>query len=288
MDIDDIEIFVKVIQTGSFSGAAKEVGLPNTTVSSKVAKLEKRLGVTLIQRTTRKLSLTSAGKVYFDHCLRGLDEIKAGEAQLVSSAKEATGTLRITAASDVAHALLPPVIKRYLAQNPKVNVELIVTSKFVDLVAEGVDLAIRPGKLKDSTLIARVLPHIFLAGLWATPEYLSKRKPPKTPQELESHSYIGLVGNQTLVLQNKQKKIRLTTNSRIVANDLETLKAMALLGEGITFIPEFLINDSDREKLVRVLPNWYLEEAKFSVVYPAQKFVSPKVRNFIDMLFISG
>ncbi len=154
MDLDAVEVFVKVVQARSFTRAARELSMPNTTVSSKIARLEKRLGTTLLQRTTRKLHITSARQAYFEHCVQGLDHIRAGECELESKAREPDGTLRITAASDIAHTLSPPIISAFLDRYPKVGVELIITSRFVDLLSEGVDLAVRPGPLKDSSLIS--------------------------------------------------------------------------------------------------------------------------------------
>jgi DNA-binding transcriptional LysR family regulator len=126
MDLDAVEVFVKVVQARSFTRAARELSMPNTTVSSKIARLERRLGTTLLQRTTRKLHITPAGQAYFEHCVQGLDHIRAGEAELESKAREPGGMLRITASSDIAHTLLPPIIAALLNRYPKVGVELVV------------------------------------------------------------------------------------------------------------------------------------------------------------------
>lgn len=153
--LDGIDVFVKVVQAGSFSAAARLLAMPLTTVSGKVASLEKRLGITLIQRTTRKLNITQAGDAYFKHCVRALEEMNAGEKEILTTRSEPEGLLRITAPADLGHSLLPAVVRNYLKTYPKTQIELLLTDRVVDLVGEGVDLAIRVGPLKDSSLIAR-------------------------------------------------------------------------------------------------------------------------------------
>jgi len=284
MELDAIEVFVKVVQTGSFSRASRELRMPNTTVSSKVARLEKRLGTTLIQRTTRKLRVTPAGQSYFERCVRGLDEIRAGEDELESTAKEPAGLLRITAASDMAHTLLPPIIQKYLKKYPKVSVDLVVTSRIVDLLAEGVDLAMRPGPLKDSSLVARP----FFAGklaLWATRSYLKRYASVKEPRDLENHQLLVFkpLASQDFVLSSGSKQARLNYEGRIFADEMETLANLAALGEGIALLPAFLARGEKGRRLVQVLPEWHWGEGRLFLVYPGQRFVSPKLRAFIDL-----
>ena len=149
---DAIPVFVKVVEAGSFSAAARLLNMPKTTVSAKIAALEKRLELKLIQRTTRKLHVTEAGMKYFRHCSNAIHEIELGEAALQSTQGEPTGVLRVTAPVDVGHLVLPRITRAYLARYPETSVELLVSNRFVDLIGEGVDLAIRAGTLKDSSL----------------------------------------------------------------------------------------------------------------------------------------
>ena len=154
--MDEILVFVKVVEGGSFSAAARRLGMPKTTVSAKVAGLERRLGVNLIQRTTRKLRMTEAGEQYFHHCAIAIREVELGEAALQSAKGKPSGVLKITAPVDLGHTILPRIARAYAAKYPDVSLELIVTNRTVDLVGEGVDLAIRSETvLKDSSLIAR-------------------------------------------------------------------------------------------------------------------------------------
>lgn len=282
MDLNAIAVFVKVVQAGSFSRAARLLGMPNTTVSAKVARLEKHLGVTLIQRTTRKLNVTPQGRAYFDHCVNGLEELAAGESLLTSASGEPTGLLRITAPVDVGHHVLPPIVHDYLRAHPKVRIELVVTNRMVDLVAEGVDLAIRAGELKDSTLVAR--PFIrYQGGLWASRTYVASRGEPKTPDELARHDglFFSRLPREALRLASGRKKADVPLSWRIAADDLETLRAFVLQGDGIGAMPDYLARDH-ADDVVRVLPDWSWTRAALSFVYPGRRFVPPTVRSFID------
>ena len=280
MDLDDIAIFVKVVQAGSFSGAARLLGVPNTTVSAKVARLEKRLGVTLIQRTTRKLHITPAGRAYFERCVRGLEEIESAEAEVSLAAAEPRGLLRITAPADVAQAMLPPIVSRFLARYPRTRVEVLVANRVVDLVAEGVHLAIRAAALRDSSLVARrIVP--FSAGLWASRAYLQRKGTPKTPAELETHRFVVFprFSAQPLRLSEGQHRIEVEPASRLAVDDPSTLRNFLLQGEGIGMLPDFVGRGTP---LVRVLPKWTWSSGALSFVYPGQRFVPANVRAFID------
>jgi DNA-binding transcriptional LysR family regulator len=281
MDLNAIAVFVKVVQAGSFSAAARRLGMPNTTVSAKVAALERRLGVTLIHRTTRKLNVTPQGREYFERCLRGMQDIEAGELLLTSGAREPSGLLRITAPNDVAHHVLPAVVSSYLRAHQQVRIELVVTNHVVDLVVEGIDLAIRATQLKDSTLIAR--PFLaYCGGLWASRDYLQERGQPQSPEQLTGHEMLSFsrLPRQKLMLTDGRKKTELILNCRTIADDLETLRAFVLHGAGIGPLPDFLARNEP--SLIQVLPEWTWARASLAFVYPGRRFVLPTVRTFID------
>ena len=280
MELDGIALFVKVVQAGSFSRAARQLGVPNTTVSAKVARLEKRLGVTLIQRTTRKLSITPAGRAYFERCARALEEIETAEAEMTLSAAEPRGPLRITAPGDVAHGLLPPIVNRFLERYPRTRVEIMVGNRVVDLVAEGVHLAIRAAPLVDSTLVARkFMP--FRGGLFASPAYIERRGAPKTPAELEQHDCLvySRFSGQPLRLTDGRSRTDLALPARVTVDDIETLGNFAVQGRGIATMIDYLAHEVS---LVRVLPKWTWTSGALSFVYPGQRFVPANVRAFID------
>ena len=280
MDLGGIAIFVKVVQAGSFSGAARLLGVPNTTVSAKVARLEKRLGVTLIQRTTRKLNITPAGRAYYERCVRGLEEIETAEAEVAMSATEPRGLLRITAPGDVAHGMLPPIVSRFLARYPGTRVEVLVANRVVDLVAEGIHVAIRAAALRDSTLVARRFIS-FSGGLFASRAYLGRKGTPKTPSDLEKHDCLVFprFSAQALRLTDGRSRVEVKPAGRLAVDDPGTMRNFILQDEGIGVLPDYLGRDTP---LVRVLPKWTWMSGALSFVYPGQRFVPAAVRAFID------
>lgn len=280
MDLNAVAVFVKVVQAGSFSGAARLLGMPNTTVSAKVARLEKRLGVTLIHRTTRKLGLTPQGREYFERCVRGLEEIEAGESLLSSAAREPSGLMRITAPGSVAHHVLPPIVSAYLRTYSEVRIELVVTNRIVDLVGEGVDLAIRAGELRDSTLVARPFME-DVVGLWGSASYLARHGSPRAPEDLAHHAVLAFSRQRdTLQLSSGRRTAAIKAAWVVAADDLETLRAFVLRGDGLGLMPDYLAR-ADRS-LVRVLPEWAWSRGALMFVYPGRRYVRPTVRTFID------
>ena len=283
MDLDGIAVFVKVVQAGSFSQAAKLLNMPNSTVSAKVAALEKRLGVTLLQRTTRRLHLTEAGEGYFRRCMTALEELHAAENELAIERGETKGVLRLTAPVELGRSALPPVLDVLMKRHPAIEIDLIITNRLVDLVAENIDVAVRAGPLKDSALIAKrfVLGQF---GLWASPSYLKNNSVPRNPNELKEHDCLRFAPftGRKLQLTNGRERAQIALAGRITADDFEALRALAVLGWGIALLPSFLCAEEAKErKLVSVLPNWRGDSVTISVVYPAQRFVSPKIRAFI-------
>lgn len=282
MDLDAIAVFVKVVETGSFSGAARLLKMPKTTVSAKVAALEKRLGVILIHRTTRKLSVTEAGEQYFGHCANAVREIELGESALQATQAGPSGLLKVTAPVDFGHTLLPNIVHAYLQRYPGTSVELQLTSRTVDLVGEGVDLAIRAGRLKDSSLIARRF-FAIETKLWAAKSYLADAGVPQQPSELARHRLVALSSMKTVMLTRGRKSAEVAVSSRVVTDDFEVVKAMIALGEGIGWLPDFHIKGAPAGgELVQVMPDWKTEVAGgFNFVYPGSRYASPKVQAFI-------
>jgi|SRR5579885_664474 len=283
-NLDAIGVFVKVVESGSFSAAARRLGMPKATVSAKVARLERRLGVSLIQRTTRKLRVTEAGEQYFRHCASAIREVELAEAALQSMAGRPSGVLKVTAPADIGHALLPRIVHTYAAKYPAVSVELLVTNRLIDLVGEGMDLAIRPSPaMKDSSLIAQ---RFFDMGsnLWASPDYLRRLGAPSHPRDLKSASFLGFPPLSSIVLTNGKTEVEVAITGRVRADDLETIRALLLLGDGMAWLPDFLAEEAAAAgALVPVLPQWRPKErAAFHFVYAGRKFGLPKVRAFIE------
>jgi DNA-binding transcriptional LysR family regulator len=283
VNLDAIAVFVKVVQAGSFTHAAKLLNMPNSTVSAKVAALEKELGITLLQRTTRSLHLTEAGEVYFRRCLRALEELQAAENELAADRGAPKGVLRLTAPVELGRSVLPPVLDVLMKRHPAIEIDLVITNRLADLVAENIDVAVRAGPLKNSGLIARRFA-LGQFGLWASPGYLKKHSAPRNPDELNDHQCLRFAPftGRNLQLSNGRERAQVALAGRITADDFETLRALAVLGWGIALLPSFLCAEEAKErKLVAVLPDWRGESVTISIVYPAQRFVSPKIRAFI-------
>ncbi|MNJ96765.1 HTH-type transcriptional regulator DmlR [compost metagenome] len=286
MDLNEVAVFVKVVQSGSFSRAASQLGMPNSTVSAKVSALEKRLGVTLLQRTTRKLHVTQAGQAFFERSLTALQELQVAEEEVTLNQGEPQGTLKITAPVGLGSSLLPEVIAKCLDKYPKLNIELVFADRVVDLISEGVDLAIRAGELSDSSLIAKKLGVGYFAP-FASASYLKNHGTPSHPKELRAHVCLQFssMGKDKWELINRNKsKVTVPLPGKIIADDLNTIKDLALMGEGIALLPTFLCQtETKRNKLVRILAEWKSDVRPISFVYPPHRFVAPKLQAFIEV-----
>lgn len=285
MDFNQVAVFIKVVQAGSFSAAARLLGLPNSTVSNRVAMLEKRLGVTLLQRTTRRLRLTDAGQVYFDHASAGLAHMLDAEAAVTEAATEPCGLLRVTAPVDIGNQILASILRQMRSQWPKVHVELVLMNRYVDLVAEGVDVAIRTGGLQDSTLVAKNS-GIARWAAFASPDYLSGAAVLDSPQALLHHRCLQFtpLGKDTWTFHNADSSLTVPMSGQVMANDVGLIMAMVLAGDGVALLPVYLCLQACEEgKLRRVLPEWHAKADPIHIVYPRQRFMPPRLRAFIDL-----
>lgn len=285
MDLNEIAVFTRVVQAGSFTAAARALGMPKSTVSRKVADLEERLNTRLLQRTTRKLSLTDAGRMYFDHGVRIVHELEAAETAVSSLQARPRGVLRVTVGPSA--AWLGDIVADYLKRNPEVQIELLSTGRNVDLVEERFDVGIRAGALADSSLIARRLGNVtwFLV---ATPAYLKKRRRPRTPDELSDHDCL-LFGagppTTTVQLDRGDESVQIEIAARLRVSDFEILGAAALAGLGIALLPAFqCVADLRAQRLERVLRDWAAPAIPVHVVYPTARHLSANVKSFVEHL----
>lgn len=285
MDLNEIVIFIQVVQSGSFTQAAKKLGMPNSTVSSKISSLEARLGITLIKRTTRQLKITPAGEAYFKKCLRGLDEIHTAEDEIAATKAEPQGLFRLTAPVDLGSGILAPIVADYSARYPQVAVEILMTDRRVDLLAENFDLAIRAGPMRDSTLIAKKLGEgSFLP--YASADYIKKRGKLINPKDLLQHHCICYppLGTDVWNLVSSSGQVKAKINPKMVINDLNMIKSLVVAGVGVALLPTYYCkNEVKLKELTSVLPGWRMVDSPIHFVYPAQKFVSPKLKAFIEM-----
>lgn len=287
MDLDDVRIFTKVAEAGSFTQAARLLDIPKSTVSRRVAELEDKLKVLLIQRSTRKLTLTAAGQLYFERTSRAIADLKDAETALEEMRGEPRGLLRITTPSDMT-GLIPRLLGDFGEKYPLIELIVFSTGRRVDLVAEGYDVALRAAqKLADSTMFSKkILETRF--GAYASPSYLEKHGTPLTPSELEKHNCLTfgtdtLNGEWSLRHTPTNELVVVRVSGKIASNDLAFLMGACVRGLGVAFLPTFEPNRLVVQgRLVRVLPEYRNEFGHLYAVYPSGRHVSPNVRAFVD------
>lgn len=282
-----MQVFVAVVDTGSFVGAASALGMSRPAVSRHVSELEARLGVRLLQRTTRKLSLTGEGETFHARCKSVLAEVEEAEAEAQSRSDQAAGLLKITVPTSYGQIRLAPLWGDFLARHPRVRLDVTLSDRFVDLVEEGYDLAVRVARLPSSSLVSRRLGQTRPV-LCASPRYLRRHGTPKQPSDLAKHAlvtYSLLATGDTWALQGPQGLVAVKAQARMATNSGDTCRAVALAHGGIILQPDFLVGDDlAAGRLVEVLPQWRAPELDIHAVYPTRKHLSPKVRVLVDYL----
>lgn len=282
-DLNDVAVFVQVAQLGSFTAAGKALGLPTSTVSRRVARLEDALSARLIHRTTRKLNLSDAGHLYFDHCVQALLNLTHAEALLAESQAMPRGRVRIAAPPE--HSITASLATAFLKKYTDVRIELELTNRSVDMVEDRYDAAIQVGTLPSSSLVATKLMDSPLR-LVASPHYLSRMGEPADPQELSEHDCVlsGTSGtNRAWKLPRGNKTVRVRVTGRLVANHLGAILEAAVNGLGIAILPAITCGHDIRQGRLRVvLPDASPESVPVWIVYQGNRYVGPAVRAFID------
>jgi len=294
-DLNDMRYFAEVVEQGSFAAAARNLGLLKSRLSRRIAGLEAELGVRLLHRTTRKLSLTPAGEQYLRHCLTIRDQAEQAQAELDQMRVEPRGVLRVVCPVTLAQAVLGPVLPEYLAQHPQVRLEMQVSNRVVNLVEEGVDVALRVrSSLEDSgSLIIKRL-GLSHGVLVASPTLLQTHGTPQTPQDLGKYPSVAMSATQgklRLELSGSDQqntpisKQVLTSRPLCITDDLSTLRYIILGGVGMGMLPDYMCQDDIASgRLVRILPDWSLTPAIVHAVYPSRRGLAPAVRTFLDFL----
>lgn len=283
-----LEAFVKVAETQSFSEAARRLRASKSVVSRQIAALEAELGARLFQRTTRSMTLTEAGRGYFERASRILADLE--DANLSVSQLQATprGQLRVNAPMSFGLLHLAPALPDFLERYPEVDVDLTMNDRFVDLIDEGFDLAVRAGKLEDSSLVARKLAPVRRV-VCASPDYLKARGTPQTPDDLARHDclcYSNLsMAHDWRFVTEKGEPWPVDVRGRLNVNNGDALKIAALRGLGFVNLPTFIVgSELQAGTLVTVLDKYIPQDATLSAVYPHSRHLSPKVRAFVDFL----
>ena len=283
-----IEVFVTVVEKGSFVGAGEALNLSRAAVSKSVSELEKRVGGRLLQRTTRRISLTEAGTAYYQRCKHILDQVDEADQAVGVVTGRAVGRLKVNAPLSFGIQYLGNLWGPFLKQYPELELEIVLSDQLVDVIDEGYDAVIRISKLVDSTLIQRRLTSTRLIPC-ASADYIHAHGIPLKPEALSKHATIGYLyggGRDIWSFTAADGRVSdITTQPTIRANNGDTCKALALSGQGIALLPDFLIwQELRQQKLLPILPEYQVAELGIYIVYPSRKQLSAKVRAFIDFL----
>lgn len=291
-DLNDTLIFVKVVEQGSFTAAARLLGHPKTTVSRKVQELEERLGARLLHRTTRRLGLTEAGTVYYEHCQRIARELEQAESAVSQLQSGPRGWLRFTVPYSVGINWIAPLLGQFQAQYPEIRVDMHLGNEMLDLISGETDLALRIGTLPDSNLIARKLGSLR-TQVFASPAYIQRHGEPRHPDELQYHRTLAVrkqhqSQNNRFVwslAEDGGQMQEFAVNPLLVANDTAALNSMLVAGEGLMLSSDVMAKPFiESGMLRRVLAGWTGPDYDFSAVFAGGGMVSPKVRAFVDFL----
>lgn len=278
MDYNLLKTFAKVSELGSFTKASKILNQPKSRVSRAISRLELELGVELVRRTTRKSSLTSIGEEFYKNIAPHLLEIQNELTRVSDKQEEMTGTIRITASDSFAQYSLSEIISIYNSKYPKVEFEMIITNDYLDLVEENIDIAFRAGKLKDSTLIQKKFMRTSFIMV-CSKKYIDKYSLVKNLEELKKHKYLSF-----RPMENQLKEKCGTVHSILKTNSLPMLLKMALSGDGITVLPDFMCQSYiDNKELIRVIPSWSSKSEMSHILYPPTKNLSKRVKALIEV-----
>ena len=285
--LGELSAFVEVARRQSFAQAAQQLGRHPSAVSRAVAALESRLGVRLLQRTTRRVALSAAGRDYFKRCETLLAEFEGADAEVRDLGTSLRGTLRVSAATGSGQTLIAPMLAEFLIAHPLLTLDLQLTNRYVDLIEEGYDLALRVGALTDSRLVVRRLAPSRQI-LMASPAYLERHGTPRAPRQLERHACLVLdVGGQPQRWQLESGRARATheVRAQMRSNNVPALLAACRGGLGIALLPEYVSGDGLASgALRRVLPGWAGTEQAIFAVYPTARFIPAKVRAFVEFV----
>lgn len=286
--LDSMEAFVAVAEHHSFSEAARRLNLSKSVISRQVSALEAQLGARLFHRTTRSLSLTEVGQAYYDRCSHILADIEEANLSVSSLQQAPRGRLRVNAPMSFSVLHLAPLLPVFLERYPQIDLDIAMNDRVINLIDEGFDLAVRIGKLVDSSLIARHLAPARIV-LCASPDYIRRHGSPATPDDLAGHaclSYSNMTSpDEWVFLRPDGQRKMVQVKSRLRANNGDTLREAALAGAGLVILPSFIVGrDLQAGGLVSLLASYLPQETGIYAVYPHNRHLSPKVRAFVDFL----
>jgi DNA-binding transcriptional LysR family regulator len=286
-NLDDILVFVKVAQFESITRAARSLGMPISTVSRRLSVLESELGVSLLRRSTRRVTLTAQGRAYFSQCQEPLNLLQEAEQVLTHAQKRPEGLLRITVPVIVLQEPFFNFMSAFMKDNARIRVELVVTNLLLDLIAENIDVAIRVGELPDSSVVARRL-GTGAYFLVAAAEYLKGRALPAEPADLKSHDCVlfnAKNNERDWDLVSGRRKVRVHVSGPVASRDINSASAFVHRGHGIGMLPSRYCEEAIATgKLIRVLPKWSSSPIPVFALYPTRKFLPLRLSVFLDAL----
>jgi DNA-binding transcriptional LysR family regulator len=286
-DLDNILIFVKVAQYESISRAARSLSMPISTVSRRLSVLESQLGVALLRRTTRRVSLTPQGREYFNECQEPLSLLQEAQRVLTHSQQQPEGLLRITVPVVLSHDSFLQFLSGFLHAHSGIRVDLHITNTFLDLVAENIDVAVRFGDLQDSSLVAKRLGQ-NVRYVVAAPDFLTGREQPREPADLERHACVMLAAKNNEThwdLVSGRRKARVQVSGPVSTRDFNTVSTFVLHGHGIGLAPSFHCEEHiARGQLVRLLPKWTSPPIPVFAVYQSRKYLPLRLSVFLRAL----
>ena len=284
--LQSMQVFVRVAQHSSFAAAARELRISPAAASKQVSALETRVGARLLDRTTRRVGLTEAGRIYLERCLECLHALEDADASMSELAKAPSGVLRITAPVDFGRPLLP-VANALMAAHENLAIDLRLSNRVTDMVEEGVDVAVRVARMLDSRYVARPVARAGLSVV-AAPAYLARHGRPLKPEQLEGHRHLVFTEPRPmreLAFARGRREVRVKLTAVMWSNSGEALMSAARHGIGMVVAPSFLArNDLAGGALQPVLPDWTLPGLTVYAVYPHRRLVEPKVRLFLEAL----
>ena len=282
-----MQLFVRVVESGALTRAADSLQIPKATATTLIQQLEAALGVKLLNRTTRSVSVTTDGAAYYPRCVAILDQIRETEESLARHHAAPGGRLRVDAPTLMARLVIVPALPAFFARYPEIDLQLGSTERRADLIEEGVDCAVWSGDLEDSTLIARRVGQLYF-GTCAAPAYLAAHGQPHHPEELSSHRCINHFSPRSgkifdWVFAKNGARLQTSLRGHIALDDENSYLAAAEAGLGIAQIPAFVLKEAlERGSLELVLGDWFPEPAPLNVVYPENRHLSSKIRVFVD------
>jgi len=286
-DLNDMMVFLAVVETGSFTLAADRLEIPKANVSRKVSRLEARLGVTLLERSTRAQHLTEVGRRYLNHCKRIHEEVDLAETAVSETLHDYEGSLKVGASVTIGQQIIKPALSTFLHQYPKLNLSLNLVNQRVDLIEEGFDMLIRVGSLDDSRLVAKRLGSAK-RSLFTSERYLEQSGSPQTPDLLHKYDVLlmsRMSSSNNLVLVSGKKQMEQKVRPRFVVDDFSILKQSVVDGLGIAVLPDYMCREEVQSgELIQVLPEWGVQAVDVYALYPQHRVKIPKVKALLEFV----